>query len=99
MKLKVQSIHFDADKKLLDFIQERVSKLSHFYDRIIGGEVYLKVDKPNAHENKVTEIKLSIPGKVLFASEKRKSFEEATDIAVEALRKQIKKYKGKRGME
>jgi len=95
MKLKVQSIHFDADKKLLSFIQERVDKLLHFYEDIIDGEVFLKIEKAEPAENKVTEIKINIPGKVLFAKEQCKTFEEATDLAIEALRKQINKHKEK----
>ncbi len=95
MQVKVQSIHFDADKKLVDFIQTKVNKLDLFFDHIIDGEVYLRLDKSQKMENKVAEIKLSIPGKELFAKKQCKSFEEATDSAVEALRKQVKRYKGK----
>lgn len=95
MKLKVQSIHFNADRKLLSFIQEKVDKLSHFYDNIINGEVFLKLDKSESTENKVAEIKLNIPGKILFAKEQCKTFEEATDLVIEALRRQINKHKEK----
>src|SRR5437879_4674606 len=95
MKIKVQSIHFNADTKLLGFIQEKVDKLAHFYDDIIDGEVFLKLEKSNNTENKITEIKLKIPGKVLFAKEQCRTFEEATDLAVEALSKQVKKEKEK----
>ena len=95
MKLKVQSIHFDADQKLLDFIQEKVDKLLTYYEDIIDGEVFLRLDKSADAENKITEIKLNIPGKILFAKEQSKSFEESADVAVEALRKQIAKHKEK----
>ena len=95
MKLKVQSIHFNADTRLLAFIQEKVDKLTLVYDDIIDGEVFLKLEKSANSENKVTEIKVKIPGKVLFAKEQCKTFEEATDLAVEALRKQVKKQKEK----
>lgn len=95
MKLKVQSIHFDADKKLLNFIDERTDKLGHFYDEIIDGEIFLRLDKSADTENKITEIKLNIPGKVLFAKEQRKTFEEAIDLAVEAIKKQLTKHKEK----
>ena len=57
MKIRVQSIHFDADKKLLQFIEEKVDKLVHFYDHIIGGEVTLKVDKASDNKNKIVQIK------------------------------------------
>ncbi|MGB0166724.1 MAG: ribosome hibernation-promoting factor, HPF/YfiA family [Luteibaculum sp.] len=95
MEVKVHSIHFDADVKLLNFIQEKVNKLRQFDDKIMAGEVFLRLDKSDNKENKITEIKLNVPGKDLFAKRQCKSFEEATDNAVEALRKQIRKHKAK----
>jgi putative sigma-54 modulation protein len=95
MKLKVQSIHFDADQKLLAFVEEKIEKLTHFYEDIIDGEVFLRLDKSSEKENKIAEIKLNTPGKTMFASEQCRSFEEATDNAVDALRRQITKYKEK----
>jgi len=95
MDLQVHSVHFDADKKLIDFINGRVSKLETFVDNIILGEVFLKLDKASDSENKVAEIRLKIPGKELFAKKQCKSFEEATDQACEALRSQAIKHKGK----
>jgi putative sigma-54 modulation protein len=95
MKLKVQSIHFDADRKLLAFVEEKIEKLTHFYEDIIDGEVFLRLDKSSEKENKIAEIKLNTPGKTMFASEQCRSFEEATDSAVDALRRQITKYKEK----
>lgn len=95
MKLQMQSIHFDADNKLVEFIQRKANKLDTFYDRIIDGEVILKLNKDDSNENKIVEIKLNIPGSQLFAKEKSKTFEAATDEAVEALRRQIKKHKEK----
>lgn len=99
MKVKVQSIHFNADKKLISFVEEKIDKLRHYYDSIIDSEVFLRLDKHDSHHNKVAEIKINTPGKTLFAKEQCKTFEEATDTAIEALRKQITKYKEKqRGM-
>ncbi|MDG1159304.1 MAG: ribosome-associated translation inhibitor RaiA [Flavobacteriales bacterium] len=95
MQLQVHSIHFDADQKLINFIQEKVDKLTQFHDQIISGEVFLRLDNSDKNENKVAEIKLLVPGKDLFARRQCKSFEEATDDAVEALRRQIKKHKEK----
>lgn len=95
MKLQVQSIHFDADQKLLDFIQRKADKLETFHDNIIDGEVFLKLDNDNADQNKVVEMKVQVPGKTLFAKEQCKSFEEGTDSAVDSLRRQIKKHKEK----
>jgi putative sigma-54 modulation protein len=95
MKIRVQSIHFTADSKLLDFIQRRVDKLDQFFDQIISGEVYLKLENTEDEENKITEIKLVIPGNDLFAKEQCKTFEEATDKAIESLRRQVDKHKEK----
>jgi putative sigma-54 modulation protein len=95
MDIKIHSIHFDADQKLLDYINDKVSKLSLFFDHIIVGEVFLRLDRSSEKENKITEIKILIPGKELFAKKQCKSFEESVDLVVEALRKQIVKHKEK----
>lgn len=95
MTVKIQSIHFDADKKLLNFIENKVGKLNTYSNKIIDSEVFLRLDKSSSHENKIAEIKLLVPGNDLFAKRQCKSFEEATDLAVEALRRQLKKKKEK----
>lgn len=94
MKLQVHSIHFDADIKLIDFIQKKLNKLETFYDRMVDGEVYLRLNNEGV-ENKTVEIKLRIPGSNLFAIEKARSFEAATDLAADALRTQLIKVKSK----
>jgi putative sigma-54 modulation protein len=95
MKVKIQSIHFDADTKLLNFVDERISKLSSLYDGVLGGEVFLRLDKAADSENKIAEIKLHIPGNDLFARKQCKTFEEATDNAVDALKSQLVRRKEK----
>lgn len=95
MKLQVHSIHFDVDKKLVEFLQKKVDKLETFYDRIIDGEVYLRLEKNGVKENKVTQLKINIPGRSLFAKEQADSFEAAADQAVEGIRRQLKRQKEK----
>ena len=95
MEVKVHSIHFDADRKLIDFVNEKISKLNVFYDNILASEVYLRIDKSDDFRNKVAEIRIITPGKEMFAKKKCKSFEEATDLATEALRRQVNRKKGK----
>jgi putative sigma-54 modulation protein len=80
---------------LEEFISEKVQKLSSNYSDIIGSEVILKVENTEDLENKVAEIRLMIPGNDLFAKKICKTFEESTDQAVEALRKQLIKHKEK----
>jgi putative sigma-54 modulation protein len=94
MKLQVHSIHFDADRKLVDFIQRKIDKLETFYDRLVDGEVFLRLNNEGI-ENKTVEIKLNVPGTQLFAVEKARSFEAATDLATLAIRMQLKKFKTK----
>ena len=88
-------MHFRTDKKLDDFILERVEKLTGLYDGIIGSEVTLRVENTEAPDNKIAEIRLLIRGNDLFAKKQSTSFEEATDTAVDALRKQLSKHKEK----
>jgi len=95
MKVNINSVHFKTDKRLDSFITEKVEKLSDLYDGIIGSEVTLRVNNGEDHDNKITEIRLLVPGNDLFAKKQSKSFEEATDIAVDALRKQLKRHKEK----
>ena len=95
MQVKIHSLKFDADQKLEQFIESKVSKLNQFYDDIISVEVFLKVDKDQSLENKITEIKLKISGTELFAKKQTKTFEESTDTAIDALRRQLTKFKEK----
>ena len=95
MKINTQSVHFDADKKLLSFIDEKVNKLSTYYENIVAADVILRLEKSNDNSNKIAEIKLHVQGLDLFAKKQCESFEEAIDSAVDAIKIQIKKYKEK----
>ena len=96
MNIKVNSVHFTADQKLVDFVNKKVSKMDTFFEGIMTAEVLLKVDKPETANNKIAEIKLSLPATdYLFAKKQADTFEEATDLAVDAIRSQLKKHKEK----
>jgi len=95
MDIQIHAVGFRADQKLIDFAQGRVEKLTKYFDQITGGEVYFKLDNTGTDENKVVEIKVAIPHNTLFAKKQAKSFEEAVDLAVDALKGQIEKIKGK----
>jgi len=95
MDIRIQSVRFDAAEKLEQFIHQKVGKLDLFYDGIISAEVILRLDKSETLENKVAELSLDIPGNNVFAKKQSKSFEEAVDLACEALRKQLVKRKEK----
>tara|TARA_B100000780_G_scaffold169334_1_gene118496 strand:- start:556 stop:840 length:285 start_codon:yes stop_codon:yes gene_type:complete len=91
MQVQINSIHFDADKALLSFLESKLQKLTIFNDTIISGEVFLRIEKGDGKENKLVEIKLHMPGKELFAKRNAASFESAADTVIEALRRQIAK--------
>jgi len=95
MKITINSVHFKADKRLVDFINEKVEKLTTVYNGVIGSEVILKVENTETPENKIAEIRLFIKGNDLYAKKQTKTFEESVDSAVEALKRQLSKYKDK----
>ncbi|KAF0129671.1 MAG: putative sigma-54 modulation protein [Bacteroidetes bacterium] len=95
MTVNITSVHFKADQKLETFISGKIEKLAKLFSEIIGAEVMLKLENTDNPENKITEIKLLIKGSDLFASKQSKTFEEATDEVIDALKKQIEKYKAK----
>jgi len=96
MDIKVNSIKFKVDSKLEDFIKEKIEKLTTLYDNILGSDVILKVENNNTLENKIAEVKIMVKGNDLYAKKQSKSFEEAIDLATEALKRQLKKYKEKK---
>jgi putative sigma-54 modulation protein len=93
MNVNISSVHFKTDQKLETFIERKVNKLTNMFDEVLSSEVILRVDKSDTRENKITEIKLNLKGYDLFAKKQSKTFEEATDMAVDALKKQIEKRK------
>ncbi len=95
MKLRIQSINFDATATLESYITKKTSKLEKFFDDIISAEIYLKVIKPETATNKEAEIKIAAPNVDFFASKTCDTFEEAIDLTIDALEKQMKKYKEK----
>jgi len=95
MKVLISSLHFKADAKLENFIREKITKVSSLFDGVIGSEVTLKIDQSSSNENKIAEVRIQIPGNDLFAKKQAKTFEEAIDSTVDALKKQITRYKEK----
>ncbi|MBU1014587.1 MAG: ribosome-associated translation inhibitor RaiA [Bacteroidetes bacterium] len=95
MKVSINSVHFKTDKKLDLFITEKLNKLATIHTDLIGSDVMLKLANTDNPDNKIIEIRLLIKGNDIFAKKQSKSFEEATDLAIDALKKQLKKHKEK----
>ncbi|MCQ2287449.1 MAG: HPF/RaiA family ribosome-associated protein [Bacteroidales bacterium] len=95
MNVMINSVHFKADQKLEDFITKKVEKLCEKNAEVIGAEITLKLDNTDTHENKIADVRIMLKGDDLFASKESRTFEESVDIAIDALKKQMEKYKGK----
>lgn len=95
MKVNTQSVNFDADAKLISFIQTRMDKLEQFYDKIISSDVYLKVENTSAKENKIVDIVVNIPRDKFAVKKQCKSFEEAVDSACDSIERKLVKKKEK----
>lgn len=92
MEIKIKAIHFDATEKLQQFITKKVEKLGKHNEDISGAEVTLKVVKPESAMNKEAAIRLVFPQRDdLFAGKTADTFEEAVDMSVDALKRQLEK--------
>lgn len=95
MKVNTQSVNFNADKKLINFLQNRLDKVETFYSKVISSDVYLKVENTSSKENKIVEIKINIPKDKFIVKKQCKSFEEAVDSACSSLERKLIKQKQK----
>ncbi len=96
MNVNIQTVHFDADSKLVDHIKSKCDKISQFHDKITKVDVYLKLDNiVHNIKDKIAEIKILIPGHEFFVKHSSKSFEESFDGALDAVINQIKRKKEK----
>jgi len=93
MQVQIHSIHFDADRRLIEFVEHKVDKLNTFHDQILSCEVFLRIEKSEDRENKLSEVKIHVPGADFFAKRKASSFEAGIDESIEAIRRQIRKQK------
>jgi putative sigma-54 modulation protein len=96
MNVQIQTVRFDADSKLLDHVNEKASKMKTYHDRIIGIEVYLKLDNFSQQvKDKVAEIKVYVPRHSYFVKHSSKTFEESFDRAFDSMVNQLKRQKEK----
>ena len=97
MNVNIQTVRFNADNKLVDYINRKMEKLSTFHDRIIKVDVFLKLDNVVHNiKDKIAEIRVHVPRHQLFVKSTSKSFEESFDDAFESIVNQIKRKKEKK---
>ena len=95
MKVNTQSVNFNADGELIDFVQKRIDKLNQYYDKVISSDVFLKVENTSSKENKIVEIKVQIPKDKFLVKKQCRTFEEAVDSACSSLERKLVKKKRK----
>jgi len=95
MKVNIHAVNFAVDKKLVDFIQDRLDKLEKYYDKVVFSDVFLKVEKTSEKENKIAEVKINVPGDDFIVKKQCKSFEEAIEQSAESIERLLLKRKEK----
>ena len=96
MNVNIQTVHFDADVKLVEYVTNKLSKLATFHERIIKVDVFLKLDNVVHNiKDKVAEIRVHVPRHDFCVKASSKSFEESFDSALDSLVNQIKRKKQK----
>ena len=95
MKVYTEAVQFKADQKLVDYVQEKLEKVEHYFDRIIDAHVTLKLENAGQVKDKVAEVRLNVPGETLVVKETQKTFEASVNLAVDALKRQLIQYKEK----
>ena len=96
MNVNIQTVHFDADQKLIQYVNQKIAKLPQFHDRIINVDVFLKLDNVVHNiKDKIAEIRVKVPRSELFVKATSKSFEASFDEALESMINQIKRKKDK----
>lgn len=93
MNVNIQTVKFDADKRLVEFVEHKLTKMDRFAERSTGADVVLKLDKDYDKGNKVAIVTLHMPGCDLVSEQRAKTFEEAIDLAIDALKRQNEKLK------
>ena len=95
MKISVQSVNFNIDNDLVKYIEKKVNNLEKFHDQILSAEVFLKVQSTSEKENKITDLKINLPGNDIVVKKQSKTFEEGAMLAVDSLKRQLTKKKEK----
>ncbi|WP_309607677.1 ribosome hibernation-promoting factor, HPF/YfiA family [Flavobacterium sp.] len=95
MKVNVHAVNFNVDKKLVDFVEEKMKKLEKYYDKVVSSDVFLKVEKTSDKENKIVEAKIIVPGDEFIVKKQCKTFEEGIELSAESLERLLLKRKEK----
>lgn len=95
MRVYTEAVQFKADQKLIDFIDQKLKKMEHYFDRIIEARVVLKLENSGRVRDKIAEVRLNVPGDTLVVKHSSKTFEASIDNAVGSLKRLLIRHKEK----
>lgn len=95
MRVHTEAVQFKADQKLVNFIEKKLAKMEHYFDRIIDAKVVLKLENSGQIKDKVAEVRLNLPGETLVVKESHKTFEGSIENATSSMKRQLIRYKEK----
>lgn len=93
MHIVINAPGLHINERLETPIEKKFQQLQKFYDRIVKCTVLLKVDPDGVRNNRKVEVKLSVPGKILFASEHTETFDNAIQQVYDVILRQLNRYK------
>lgn len=97
MDINIKAIHFDITEKLTAFINKKVDRITRRFPSVSTVDISLKVVKPETALNKQAIVRLTVPQLEEFVADKTAdTFEEAIDVALDAIEKQLEKAKKKK---
>ncbi len=100
MDVKIQTVRFNGDEKLIELVRRKIEKLNTFNDRITKVDVFLKLDNVvHALKDKIVELKVHVPKHDFFVKASSKSFEESFENAFLSIVNQLKRHKDKQNQK
>jgi len=95
MNVAVHSVHFKASNRLLEYVQSKVETVTKVSNRVNKATVFLRLDNNHVYENKIAEVCIHLPGQEVVVKKEAKTFEKSVSLAMNALRRIVKRNKGK----
>lgn len=95
MKTTFTARHFEASKELREYSEDTVQKLEQYFDRILNCDIILE-PLPDDENPQQAELNVKVPQKLLNAKEQAPSYEQALNLVMDDIIKQLKRYKDKR---
>ncbi len=87
--------HSNNHSDIEEYARNAVLALTRVFPGIISCHVILDHQKNDFEKNKLAEITVHVPQNVLVAKEGGANYEQSIDTCIEALSRQLKKYKEK----